>query len=253
MPADDYRQVGELPAHGVGPHEVVLMPDGSTLAVANGGIRTHPDARPGAKLNLDSMQPSLDLSRDRQRPAGAAPCSRRRSCTSSASAMPPSMRRGLVAVAMQYEGSKRDRVPLVGLHDGAALRLLEAPETIQRRMRHYTGAIAFDPSGELLAVSSPRGNLFTFWDAAAGTLIDHLTVFDGCGLSAAEAPGAFLVTGGGGEVIRDRAADPCPAVADGHRRRRHAVGQSRPCGHTIDDLEHQKNHRTITNIKFSDR
>ena len=55
---DDYRQVGELPAHGVGPHEVVLMPDGKTLAVANGGIRTHPD-RDRVPLNLDSMQPSL--------------------------------------------------------------------------------------------------------------------------------------------------------------------------------------------------
>jgi hypothetical protein len=69
-------------------------------------------------------------------------------------------------------------------------------------MRHYTGAIAFDRSGELLAVSSPRGSLFTFWDVAAGTLLDQLTVADGCGLCAADAPGAFLVTGGGGEVIR---------------------------------------------------
>ena len=136
--------------------------------------------------------------------------------------------RGLVAVAMQYEGSKRDRVPLVGLHDGAELRLLEAPEKIQRRMRHYTGAIAFDPSGELLAVSSPRGNLFTFWDAAAGTLIDHLTVFDGCGLSAAEAPGAFLVTGGGGEVIRVEPRTGARQALTVTRRRRHAVGQSRP-------------------------
>ena len=100
------------------------------------------------------------------------------------------------------------------------------PTPIQRRMRQYTGAIAFDRSGALLAVSSPRGNLFTFWDAEAGRLIDHLRVADGCGLCAAEAPGAFLVTGGTGEVDPGRAADRRAAAADGRRQRRPAVGQS---------------------------
>ena len=42
-------RIGELASFGVGPHEVVLMPDGATLVVANGGIRTHPD-RDRAKL-----------------------------------------------------------------------------------------------------------------------------------------------------------------------------------------------------------
>jgi hypothetical protein len=109
----------------------------------------------------------------------------------------------VVAIAMQYEGSKRDRVPLIGLHDGSgAIRLLEPPPEILRRMRHYTGAIAFDTSGELLAVSSPRGNLFTFWDARAGSLLHHVELADGCGLAPAGAPGAFVVSDGRGEVLR---------------------------------------------------
>ena len=66
---------------------------------------------------------------------------------------------------MQYEGSKRDRVPLVGVHAGGDIRLLDAPPAIERRMRHYAGSVAFDQSGRLLAVSCPRGNLITFWDA----------------------------------------------------------------------------------------
>ena len=52
---------------------------------------------------------------------------------------------------MQYEGSKSDRVPVVGLHDGGAIRLLDAPPAIERRMRQYAGSIAFDPGGRLLA------------------------------------------------------------------------------------------------------
>ena len=43
---DGYRQIGELPSDGIGPHEATLMPDGKTLVVANGGIRTHPGQRP---------------------------------------------------------------------------------------------------------------------------------------------------------------------------------------------------------------
>ena len=73
---DGYRQIGEFASQGIGPHELVLMPDGGTLAVANGGIRTHPD-NDRAMLNLDTMQPSLaylDLASGRLRDAfGLAP------------------------------------------------------------------------------------------------------------------------------------------------------------------------------------
>jgi hypothetical protein len=103
---------------------------------------------------------------------------------------------------MQYEGSKRDRVPLVGVHAGGAIRLLDAPPAIERRMRHYAGSIAFDQGGRLLAVSCPRGSLITFWDAGTGELIDHVEVADGCGVAPAEEPGAFVITGGNGEVLR---------------------------------------------------
>ena len=53
-----YRRVGEVPSYGIGPHEVILLADGKTLAVANGGIETHIETG-REKLNLDSMQPSL--------------------------------------------------------------------------------------------------------------------------------------------------------------------------------------------------
>src|SRR5690606_35473613 len=38
-----FRRIGELDTAGIGPHEVLLMPDGRTACVANGGILTHPD------------------------------------------------------------------------------------------------------------------------------------------------------------------------------------------------------------------
>jgi hypothetical protein len=213
--ADGYRQIGEFASHGVGPHEVLLMPDGATLVAANGGIRTHPD-NDRAKLNLDTMEPSLaylDLASGRLQDAfGLAPRLHRLSIRHLAV-----NQGGLVALAMQYEGSKRDRVPLIGLHDGGAIRLLEAPPAIERRMRQYAGSVAFDPGGRLLAVSCPRGSLITFWDARTGSLVDQTEVADGCGVAPADAPGAFVITGGRGEVLRVEPGrgNPTPVVVAG--------------------------------------
>ncbi|MGF1630772.1 MAG: DUF1513 domain-containing protein [Kiloniellaceae bacterium] len=56
--AAGYRREGELEAYAIGPHEIVLLSNGRTLVVANGGIQTHPKAG-RRKLNIDTMQPSL--------------------------------------------------------------------------------------------------------------------------------------------------------------------------------------------------
>jgi uncharacterized protein len=198
--ADGYRQVGEFASQGVGPHEVALMPDGATLVAANGGIRTHPD-NDRAPLNLDTMQPSLaylDLASGGLRDAfQLAPRLHRLSIRHLAVNTD-----GVVALAMQYEGDKRDRVPLVGVHAGGAIRLLDAPPAIERRMRQYAGSVAFDQGGRLLAVSCPRGNLITFWHAQTGRLVGQTELADGCGVAPADAPGAFVITGGRGEVVR---------------------------------------------------
>ena len=55
---NDYTRAGEFPSYGIGPHEIVLLPDGTTLAIANGGIATHPDL-PRIKLNVPEMTPLL--------------------------------------------------------------------------------------------------------------------------------------------------------------------------------------------------
>ncbi|OED41738.1 hypothetical protein AB833_08935 [Chromatiales bacterium (ex Bugula neritina AB1)] len=36
-----YQRVGELDTHGVGPHDIISIPNSNRLIVANGGIRTH--------------------------------------------------------------------------------------------------------------------------------------------------------------------------------------------------------------------
>lgn len=195
---DGYRRIGEIPSHGIGPHEARLMPDGATLAIANGGVRTHPDSG-RAKLNLETMQPSLTLveAKSGRLLAEHRLAPRLHQLSIRHLDVAPD---GRIAIAMQYEGPKGDRVPLVGLLDGASLRLFDPPAAIERHMRHYVGAVVFDAGHTTIAASCPRGNLMTVWDAASGALLGQAALPDTCGVCATELAGEFLLTGAGGRL-----------------------------------------------------
>ena len=103
---------------------------------------------------------------------------------------------------MQYEGPAHDRVPLVALQRGGGrLRLLQGPRTVLRAMKNYCGSVCFDPSGRTIAVSAPRGNLVTFWDAGTGRYLSSVEVSDGCGVAPGAGPGEFLASSGQGGVV----------------------------------------------------
>lgn len=212
--ARGYRRVGELASHGVGPHEIALLCDGETLAVANGGILTRPEL-PRVKLNLPDMAPSLCFV---DRTSGRlladlrlAPGLNRLSIRHLAVAADDT-----VAVAMQDEGPAGEAVPLAALCRAAGgeagrLRFLEAPAGLWRAMKGYCGAVSFDSDGRTLAVSAPRGNLLAFWDASSGAWLASARLADCCGVAAAGGPGAFVASGGAGDVavvrVRGRRAE----------------------------------------------
>ena len=197
--ADRYRRVGEFPSHGIGPHEIMLLSGGTTLVVANGGLLTHPDL-PRRPLNVPTMDPSLCfldagsgslLDRFRLEP-------RLRQLSMRHLSVGPD---DTVAVAMQYMGPAGETVPLVALCRDGELQPLEASGRILRRMRHYTGSIRHDSSGRLLAVSCPRGDLVTFWDALSGQFLRSLRVPDGSGVAPSGQPGCFVASGGTGGIM----------------------------------------------------
>ena len=205
--ANDYRRIGELESHGIGPHDIRLLSDGETLVVANGGIATRPDL-PRIKLNLPTMAPSLCLV---DRRAGTLLQERR---------LDPALHQlsirhlavgpeDTVAVAMQYEGPAGDLVPLVAVWRGVeGLRLLRGPAADLRAMKHYCGSVCFDPSGRTIAASAPRGGLVTFWDVSAGRYLSSTRVPDGCGVAPGTRPAEFLASSGqGGVVVIDARSD----------------------------------------------
>tara|TARA_R110000824_G_scaffold336_11_gene2393 strand:+ start:41692 stop:42840 length:1149 start_codon:yes stop_codon:yes gene_type:complete len=192
-----FDRIDEFFSYGVGPHELLLLPDQETLVIANGGIRTHPGSE-REMLNIDSMQPSL------------AYIDRQSGELLEQQSLPPEFHQasirhidinidGQVALAMQFEGEPFLRVPLLAIHRrGEAIQTMLAPEQVQSRMEQYVGSIRYDQSGRFLVASCPRANMLTFWDAENAEFINQVRARDACGVCAFE--NGFLYSAGTGQI-----------------------------------------------------
>jgi hypothetical protein len=193
--APGYRRTAQFASGGIGPHEILRLPDQDVLVVANGGIiAALNDDR--TKLNIDEMRPNLTY-------ISAA------GQILDQMALPPEFHKnsirhlavseaGEVAFAMQWEGAREGAPPLVGLHRrGEAARLLEIPAMISYRMAGYIGSIAWAQGDGGIAVSCPKGNLLVLF-SAAGDFIRAVQRPDVCGLAAAD--GRFIATDGFGGI-----------------------------------------------------
>ena len=198
--ASGFRRIGELPAHGVGPHDINILRDGRTLVIANGGIVTHPDSG-RTPLNLATMQPSLvyvdsatgDLLERQTLPSEMHKLSIRHLEVAS---------RDVVVFGCQYKGAKTDVVDLIGLHRrGRAIDLLDGGPDVDRALRHYVSSVAVDRSGTLAAVSSSRGQHVVFVDIAQRAIAGTRALPDVSGVAAGSLPGSFMLTNGSGDVV----------------------------------------------------
>lgn len=206
---DAFRRVGEFPTHGVGPHELLLLGDGRTLAICNGGIETHPDFG-RAKLNIATMQPSFvlvdrisgELIEKHELPPSLHQLSIRHMDTDAS---------GAVWFGCQHEGPATERPALVGRAvRGLELELIALPEDVLSGFRNYVGSVAANRAAGTVAVSSPQGNMLAILDAASGRLVSSRQLTEVCGI-APDAGGYVVSTGtgllvapGGGET-RDAA------------------------------------------------
>ena len=223
-----YRRVGEFDCGGIGPHEVLLLPDGKTLCVANGGILTHPDYGK-LELNLDTMRPSLAYL-----DAASGKLLERVELDSALHRL--SIRHlavaadGAVWFGCQYMGPAGDRPALVGRHRrGQAPELFPGPgmpcarcATTSARSR-WTRPARWWPR-------QPVGGQIMYWDAASGRSLGATAVADGCGVAPASA-GGFLVSSGLGAMLR----------AD-------AGGQERPVLPASSDLSWDNHFRRVPGV-----
>ena len=196
--ADDLRVLAEIPSFGVGPHELIALPDGRTLAIANGGLVTDlADGKRRRDLNVPTMDPSLvyvDV-RDGKVLEQVRPDDHFASVRHLALAPD-----GTIAVAMQYEGPEANPYPVLGFHrGGTTIASADIPRDLRVRMQRYAASVCVAPSG-VAAVTCPRGDVAAFFDVATGALLESHEVRDAGGVATVAGGTCFLVTTGLGET-----------------------------------------------------
>lgn len=200
-----YQQVAEWDAHGIGPHQIKLSVNGKFLVVAIGGIQTHPDSG-REKLNLDTMQSALvylDANDGKLVDRYTLPESQRSLSIRHIAVTDDD----LVGMAFQDQEDFNPQNPLVGFHrQGSPIQTHTASEGIQIQMHGYCASIATDSSGRWFAVTSPRGNLITLWDAEAQDKSQFcartVRLGDCSGVAATGRTAEFIVSSGRGKMLR---------------------------------------------------
>lgn len=188
--ANGYQKVEEFTGFGLGPHEVIVMADG-TLAVAVGGV--HTDGR--RPQNLDSMLPSLTyLSAAGEILEQAMLADRHKSIRHLAHDGDK-----IVLTGQQYRGEPDEHVSLVAIHQrGRPMTELAGEPEDWARFNHYIASIA--ASRTHIVATSPRGNCYGIWDKSSAELLQINALPDASGVVVKNDD--FFVSSGAGYVVR---------------------------------------------------
>lgn len=193
--AQDFSLVRELPAYGIGPHDLRLLPDGKTLVIASGGIQTHPDSGK-RELNINTMQSALlyiDATNGALLQRVEMPTARLSFRHMDVAAD------GTVLLACQYKG-KRAMPKLVATHQrGGELQWLAIDDDSLWQMNQYTASARVAANG-VAAVSCPRGNVLTLWDLSQQKLVKTLPIQDVGGLELTADGLGFIASANVGEL-----------------------------------------------------
>lgn len=207
---DNYRKTTEFDSHGIGPHELIMHPDGETLIIANGGIKTEQASR--EELNLDTMRPSLTyLSRhDGTLLEQIIPEHNQMSVRHLAIHDD-----GTVMIGIQFQGEKHINVPLVLTHHrgDSDFKPLVMPNNQWQRFHQYIASVAVDSERNLLCVTTPIGGCAAIYDLNTRMLIDDVRLPDCAGASlvavqvssqtkSKDGTSGFIVSDGHGKLTR---------------------------------------------------
>ena len=208
--SNSYRRLGEFPTRGIGTHEAILMPDGRTLAIANGGIETHPDFG-REMLNVPSMDPSLafvdldgHLVAQYRLPARYRQLSIRHMAVGAD---------GKIWFGTQWEGDPLETPSLVGRASlEAGLELVETPERELNDMRRYVGAMAASRDGTVISASAPHGGYVVHFGAASGKYLGRTKFADSSGITGYGTK-SILASNGEGLIVETEADGATEAKA----------------------------------------
>jgi hypothetical protein len=219
-----FKRIGEIPSHGLGPHDLAFLRREPVLVIANGGLREHPDFGGGRRvLNPGAVDTSLayvDLNTgdllERHVLGKPGVLSLRHLDVGSDDT---------VVVGAQIEGTADREAALVFTHRRQnALGAVGLPAELKERLAGYVSSVAVDASGEVAAITSSRGNLTAMIEISSGRLVHTVSCADISGVSATRVPRTFLTTSGAGVVLPVSTNDaPAQAVTTPWSWDNHAV------------------------------
>ena len=182
---------GEISTHGIGPHQVAWMPDGETLVVANGGIRTEAESR--VEMNLNAMEPSLVLmQRDGSLISKETLGQQMNSVRHMGIASD-----GTILTGQQFMGPSQERSELLAIkRPGQPFMAFAVADEQLQAMAHYTASVAVHSELRLVALTAPRGNRLFIWHMDSGELRLDGPLPDCAGVGAVA--DGFVVTSGQG-------------------------------------------------------
>ncbi|PNK61008.1 DUF1513 domain-containing protein [Psychrobacter sp. FDAARGOS_221] len=176
-----YKKIAEFATHGIGPHELVMHPDGDTLVIANGGIKTEKASR--EELNIDSMQPSLVYLNRHNGELIQQIYPEHNQMSVRHLAMHED---GTVVIGIQFQGERHLSVPLVlthklGQESFTPLQMTDSDTKGWHRFHHYIASVAVDSTSNLVCATSPIGGCAALFDLRTGLMLGEVDLPDCAG------------------------------------------------------------------------
>jgi hypothetical protein len=186
-----YQKVKEYDSYGTEPHQLAVLPNQKMLVVANGGLIKEPGNSKKIlnKANFESSVSYIDL-------ASGGLIEKQISPHKGNSLRHITVHKtGEIFISAQSYHS--DIQPLVYRHQvGDGLEAFEAEDYIWQSHQRYTASLSL--SNNTLAVTSPRGNVVSFWGSESGKWLQQKKMQDVAGVVSHPHNDLFILASGTG-------------------------------------------------------
>ncbi len=194
----NFTLINEFKSGGIGPHEIITMPDGNTLAVANGGLIKDKN---GKVINAHEMAPNLTLINI---------ASGKIKQTSLSHESKASIRHidvsadGIIAMGMQVQRSfvgHNHLIPLTAIQKpNGELITLNTPSRLHNQLNDYVGSVRINSKYRTAAFTSPKGDIALFWNIDSGDFLGHHFFHNVCGLTVSSNEEYFVLSNSAGKI-----------------------------------------------------
>ena len=196
--ADSFIQLREFESGDPEPHEVLLMPDGLHLVVANGGRYPGVDGRSNDATEMSSSLVLINRMTGKitERYTLDEPKASIRHLAIS--------EQGSVVVALQVQRqAMNDSAPrplAAVLTEKRHFDYLPAPENLWLGAHDYMGSVAVHAPTGIACMTTPKGNFAAFWHVTSKTLLGYFQMHDVCGVSVSTLHDCFVLSNSAGEL-----------------------------------------------------